>query len=82
MPTHIYELDIEKQEIVIIISEKSNINRDGWIFPCIFCTLKTYNIEVIEDSDGMVKSFVCKYCKYKKIDTKYNFEYYYNLLLK
>lgn len=77
MHTHIYEFDLEKQEITITISEKPTIDIIGWIFPCIFCSSNTYNISVISNTDGILKSFVCKYCKNKKVNSKYCYKYYY-----
>jgi len=82
MHTHIYEFDLEKQEITVAITDKSKINRVGWIFPCIFCTSYTSKIRIISNIDGILKSFVCKDCVKKKANSKYCFKYYSYLVRK
>lgn len=82
MHTHIYEFDIEKQEIIVAITNKPTINRIGWIFPCIFCSSPTSKIRMISNINGILKSFVCKDCVSKKINNKYCFKHYHLLIRK
>ena len=77
MYTHIYEFDIEKQEIIIIKSIDKTINHIGWIFPCILCKTQTSRIKIINNCNGIVKSFVCKDCHKKKYTHILDYYYYF-----
>lgn len=77
MYTHLYEFDIEKQEITIILSYDSSINIIGWVFPCIKCTTPTSRIKIINGNDKIVKSFVCKDCNKLKYNHILDYKYYF-----
>ena len=75
MRTHLYDFDLDKKEIIIVKSDDKIINRVGWIFPCISCTTPTSRIKIINNCNGVVKSFMCKDCN--KVKYNHYLDYYY-----